>query len=49
VPCRAGKTEVDPTYNPDGTVKKVVIRQNMKPITAYDARSEAGRVALTGE
>lgn len=49
VPGRAGKVEVDPTYNPDGSVKKVTIRAHVKPITAYDSRTEAGIAALRGE
>lgn len=49
VPGRAGKVEVDPTYAPDGSVKKVNVRVHFKPTTAYDARTEAGRVALRGE
>ena len=49
VPGRAGKVEVDPTYNPDGTVKKVKVRQHFKPATAYDSRTDAGRAALVGE
>lgn len=46
VPGRAGKVEVDPTYNPDGTVKKVVLRPHVKPVSAYDSRSDAGRALL---
>lgn len=49
VPVRAGKVEVDPTYHPDGSVKKVTIRMNVKPLTAYDAATEAGVAALRGE
>jgi hypothetical protein len=49
VPGRAGKVVVDPTYDGDGRVKKVTIRQHFKPTMVYDARTEAGRVALSGE
>lgn len=49
VPGRAGKVEIDPTYNPDGSVKKVTVRASFKPLMAYDARSKAAEVALYGE
>jgi hypothetical protein len=49
VPGRAGKVVIDPTYDGEGQVTKVVIRQHFKPTMVYDARTEAGRVALTGE
>jgi hypothetical protein len=49
VPGRAGKVEVDPTYDADGNIKKVRIAQHFKPRMAYDARTEAGQVAVTGE
>lgn len=46
VPARAGKVEIDPTYNDDGEVKEVTIRVNVKPRYVYDAQSDAGRQAL---
>jgi hypothetical protein len=46
VPGRAGKIEVEPTYDGDGSIAKVVIRAHFKPLMAYDASTEAGRVAL---
>jgi hypothetical protein len=46
VPCRAGKVIVDPTYLPDGTVEKVRITANFKPITAFDSRSDNARAVL---
>lgn len=49
VPGRAGKVEVDPTYDGEGNVKKVTVRANFKPSMAYDSRSEAAQVALAGE
>lgn len=49
VPVRAGKVEVDPTYNNDGSVKHVTVRAHVKPTMVYDARTEAAQVALRGE
>lgn len=49
VPARAGKVEIDPTYDGDGTVKSVTIRAHVKPLTVYDVRSEAARMVLGGE
>lgn len=49
VPVRAGKVEVDPTYTPEGSVKKVTVRAHVKPTAVYDARTEAARAVLTGE
>lgn len=48
VPVRAGDVKVSPTYNPDGTVKKVTIYAAMKPLDVMDSRSERGREALLG-
>lgn len=48
-PARAGRVITDPTYNDDGSVKSVAITQHVKTLTFYDARTEAGRVALRGE
>lgn len=48
VPVRAGDVKVSPTYNPDGTVKKITIYAAMKPLDVIDARSERGREALAG-
>lgn len=49
VPVRAGKVEIDPTYDADGLVKHVTVRAHVKPKTVYDGRSAAGRTALLGE
>jgi hypothetical protein len=49
VPGRAGKVEVDPTYDGDGNVEKVTVRAHFKPTMAYDSRTEAGKVAFRGE
>jgi hypothetical protein len=49
VPGRAGKVEVDPTYDGEGKIKHVTVRAHFKPSTIYDGRSSAGRAALLGE
>lgn len=49
VPARAGKVEVDPTYDDEGKVARVSIRQRVKTTAFYDSRTEAARVALDGE
>jgi hypothetical protein len=49
VPGRAGKIVTDPTYDGDGSIKHVTVRQHFKPSTVYDGRTEAARVALLGE
>lgn len=47
VPVRAGKVEIDPTYDTEGSVKKVTIRPNLKPTGgAYDARTNPARRLL---
>jgi hypothetical protein len=46
VPGRAGKVETDPTYDGDGNVKKVSIRQHFKPKMVYDARTDAARKVM---
>lgn len=47
--ARAGKVEVDPTYDSDGNVKEVRVRQNIKARRFFDARSEDAALALRGE
>lgn len=49
VPGRAGKVEIDPTYDADGTIDKVTVRAHIKPQMVYDASTEAGQAALRGE
>lgn len=49
VPARAGKVEIDPTYNDDGSVKHVTLRQSLKARTFYDAQTEAAQLLLRGE
>jgi hypothetical protein len=46
VPARAGKVEIDPTYDAEGNVSKVTIRPHVRAITVYDSRSEAARRLL---
>lgn len=46
VSIRAGKTETDPTYDEDGRIAKVTIRQVLKARYVLDARTEAARVAM---
>jgi hypothetical protein len=49
VPVRAGKVEVEPTYDAEGNVKHVTVRAHVKPTMVYDSRTEAAKVALRGE
>jgi hypothetical protein len=49
VPVRAGAVTVEPTYDGDGGIKHVTVRAAVKPLTCYDARSEAALIALRGE
>ncbi len=46
VSIRAGKTETDPTYDEDGRISKVTVRQILKARYVLDARTEAARVAM---
>lgn len=41
---RAGKVEVDPTYDDEGKVEKVTIRPHVKARYVMDARTEQARV-----
>jgi len=43
---RPGKVTIDPTYNADGTVKKVAIVQTFKPRMFWDLDSARGREAI---
>jgi hypothetical protein len=43
VPARAGKVEIDPTYDDDGNVTKVTLRPHVKARTVMDARTEEAR------
>lgn len=47
VPARAGKVEIDPTYNDDGSIKHVTLRPNVKAKTVYDARSEGAKSLMS--
>ena len=49
VPVRAGKVEIDPTYDAEDNVKHVTVRASVKPLMVYDSRTEAAQVALRGE
>ena len=46
VPGRGGKIETDPTYNGDGTLKSVTVRQHFKPSTVHDSKTEEAAAAL---
>lgn len=46
VPVRAGDVRTSPTYDEDGTLKKVTIYADMKPRTIADARSARGKQLL---
>lgn len=48
VDARAGKVEIDPTYDAEGSVEKVTIRPHVKAVRVYDARTEQARVRFNG-